>query len=175
MLCQGGVVIGADTSATSVLGKFHLTEQPTHKIEIVDGRTIVACSGSAGLAQRFTAIVKGASVERLFSNQKSPIEIGKTLCRKSLDDFRQTSAPLDFGALVAFRAKDGLNLCELAHGTLQPELKSSKGVSHVSMGSGQMICDPFLGLQRRIFWKDGEPATPQRRSIRYGVDVTACR
>ena len=40
---------------------------------------------------------------------------------------------------------------------LQPELKSSKGVSHVSMGSGQVICDPFLGLQRRIFCKDGEP------------------
>ena len=58
MLCQGGV-IGADTSATSVLGQFNITEQPTHKIEIVDGRTIVACSGSIGLAQRFSSLCDG--------------------------------------------------------------------------------------------------------------------
>ena len=109
------------------------------------------------------------------------IEIGKTLCSRSLDDFRQTSvgAPLNFGALVAFRARDGLSLCELATGTLQPELKSSKGVSYVSMGSGQMISDPFLGLQRRIFWKDGEPPSLSDGvfatvwTLQHAVDVNA--
>ena len=159
VLCRDGVVIGADTSATSVQGQLRTVEQPTHKIEIVAGRTIVAHSGSVGLAQRFTALVQKASDGRLFSNEKSPIEIGKTLCRMSLDDFQQTGVgvPVNFGALVAFSAESRLNLCELEMGTLQPELKSAKGLLYVSMGSGQMICDPFLGLQRRIFWKDGEP------------------
>lgn len=27
----------------------------------------------------------------------------------------------------------------------------------VSMGSGQAITDPFLGLMRRVFWKDSPP------------------
>lgn len=158
MLCRDGVVIGADTSATSVQGQLRTVEQPTHKIQIIAGRTIVAYSGSVGLAQRFTAIVQKASdVDRLFSNKNSPIEIGKTLCKMGLQDFRETSAPPNLGVLIAFQAKDGLNLCELEMGTLQPELKSANGLSYVSMGSGQIICDPFLGLQRRIFWKDGEP------------------
>jgi hypothetical protein len=38
----------------------------------------------------------------------------------------------------------------------QPEFKTDS-IWFVSMGCGQPITDPFLGLMRRVFWKDGLP------------------
>ena len=161
ILCRDGVVIGSDTSATSVDGQTPTIEQPTHKIEIVSNRMIVACSGPLGLAQRFTAIVEKASENKLFAKGKQPLEVGKELCGRALQDFASTglAAPFDFGALIAFPIGSGLNLCEFETIRFQPELKGGGSLWYVAMGSGQAICDPFLGLQRRVFWKDGRPPT----------------
>ena len=164
VLCQDGVAIGSDTSGTSTHGQMPTVEQPTHKIEIVSNRIIVACTGSLGLAQRFTAIVEKASEENLFTKDSQPLEVGKELCRRGLQDFSYTGAvpqgqPLGFGALVSFPTGKALNLCEFETIAFQPELKRGRGLWYVAMGSGQAICDPFLGLQRRVFWKDGKPPT----------------
>ena len=180
MLCQDGVVIGADTSSTSASASgIPTVEQPVHKISIISNRTLVACTGQIGLAQRFVAVVKKASEEGLFSNANTPIGIAKSLFAKGAKDFEETrlGPPLNFGALVAFPADRSLHLCEFATGSLQPELKDKSGLWYVSMGSGQAICDPFLGFQRRVFWRDGKP--PNLRdgvfsamwSLKHAVDV----
>ena len=47
------------------------------------------------------------------------------------------------------------------------------------MGGGQIICDPFLGFQRRVFWKDSKP--PKLKdgvfatvwALQHAVDVNA--
>ena len=127
--CQDGIVIGADTSATSVAGQITTVEQPTHKIEILSDRIIVACTGSAGLAQRFGEIVRKAlEEENLFSDTNTPIEVGKALCMRGLQDFAQTSPggrnnPIGFGALVAFPIGRNLHLCEFEPMFFQPEWK----------------------------------------------------
>ena len=44
-------------------------------------------------------------------------------------------------------------------GNFQPELKTGDSLWYASMGSGQPITDPFLGLMRRVFWRDDLPST----------------
>ncbi len=61
-----------------------------------------------------------------------------------------------YGALVAFPIHDQHYLCELAVQDFQPELKKSK-IWFCSMGSGQMIADPFLALMREVFWPNDPP------------------
>ena len=57
------------------------------------------------------------------------------------------------------------HLVEFEVGTLQPEFKSDEGLWHVSMGSGQPIVDPFLGLMRKAFCATGRPQLPIGRFI----------
>lgn len=156
ILCKDGVVIGADSAATFTAGQTRTIEQATKKIEIVDGRVIVASSGPGGLGQRFAVIVEQAHKEKLFT--KPAIEVGKTLSASAIKDFSSTMAPKgNFGALVAFACQQKPCLVEFGSTDFQPELKTSN-IWYVSMGSGQMIADPFLGLMRQAFWDDGVPS-----------------
>jgi len=85
------------------------------------------------------------------------MDIATDLCSRTMKDFASTRVEHNqFGALVAYPTDKGSQLCEFAIRDLQPELKSSKSW-FVSMGSGQLICDPFLGLLRRVFWKEKPP------------------
>ena len=75
----------------------------------------------------------------------------------TIDDFASTKAKEgQFGALVAFSSQNEFHLCEFAIDDFQPELKTGDRW-FVSMGSGQPIADPFLGLIRRVFFKDSQP------------------
>lgn len=156
--CKDGVVIGADGSATFVHEQHSTIEQPTKKIEIIDNHVIVAGSGYVGHAQRFYDVVR-----RLWRGQefkgKGAIEIGKLLAQSGINDFRQTGIErLDFSALVAYSAKEGMSLCELPSvAGFQPEIKMLEGNWWVAAGSGQPILDPLLAFFRSIFWKEGAP------------------
>ena len=157
LLCEDGVVIGSDSSATFVSsGQQKTIEQPTKKVEVINGRAIIAGSGGVGLCQRFHAIVTQYWNDGR-NKRKTPIEVGKELCTDSINDFKSTFVQkLDFGALLAFSSKGDFHLLEFEHGTFQPELKT-KNLWYVSMGSGQPMCDPFLGLMRKVFWKNSPP------------------
>ncbi len=156
--CKDGVVIGADGSATFVHEQHRTIEQPTKKIEIVDDHVIVAGSGYVGHAQRFYDVVR-----RLWRGQefkgKGAIEVGKLLSQSGINDFQQTGiTQLDFSALVAFSAKDGMSLCELPSAAgFQPEIKMLEGNWWVAAGSGQPILDPLLAFFRSIFWNEEPP------------------
>ena len=156
--CSDGVVVGADSAVTFGIGpQIRTIEQLAQKIDIVGNSVIVAGTGEIGLGQRFTAIVNQAWEEKIFEHL--PITVGRALSKTAIDDFNLTHAKLgNFGALVAFPSKSGTQLCEFALHNFQPELKIPKRVWYVSIGSGQPIVDPFLGLIRRVFWEDEAPS-----------------
>lgn len=154
LLCKDGVVIGSDSAATFSAGQMRTIEQVTQKIDIVGDKVIVAGTGQIGLGQRFTDIVQRAWNEKKIT--RDAIQIAKLLSAQGIEDFTSTQAPREYGCLVAFPVSGKLHLCEFAISDFQPELKTAR-LWYVSMGSGQPICDPFLGLMRQAFWKAGPP------------------
>jgi 20S proteasome alpha/beta subunit len=157
LLCEDGIVIGADSSAT--LGtslNIPTIEQKCKKIHVIENRVIVAGTGSIGLCQRFTHIVgeywKAGGFEKPYQ------EVGRDLSAQGIQNFRSSGAPQgQFGALAAYSTERKLYLCEFAVSDFQPEFKDN-ALWYTSMGSGQLITDPFLGFLREIFWKDKLPS-----------------
>jgi hypothetical protein len=139
-------------------------EQAVQKLFVIEGRYLVAGTGEVGLAQRFNAIVAKAHSDNIFC-KGSHIDAGKELCLRTRQDFGSTGVqPGVFGGLVAYLFHKEVHLCEFALKDLQPEWKEGK-MWFTSMGSGQMITDPFLGLLRKVFFKDTVP------NLREGIFV----
>lgn len=156
VLCQDGVVVGTDSSATFGTSHVRTIEQPYKKIKIIDDHIIITGTGQIGLGQRFNEIVDTYWKKNGFRG-KSEVQACKELCELGMKDFISTNAPKGaYGSLMAFAANGKFNLCEFAVDDFQPELKTDN-IWYVAMGSGQNIGDPFLGLMRRIFWKDTPP------------------
>ena len=155
--CQDGIVIGSDSSATFSHGStFRTIEQKTKKVEIISGKIILAGTGEVGLNQRFAEVLLRFWADKKHEN-KSAIEIGRDLASNGISDFTKTQVKEgQYGALVAFSHKGKLHLCEFSAQNFHPEFKTDK-MWFVSMGSGQPITDPFLGLMRRVFWGDEPP------------------
>ena len=165
--CSDGIVIGADSSAT--FGP-HLNartiEQKVQKVFVVEGKIIIAGTGQVGLGQRFKE-----SVERAFKEKKlggvTGIQVAKQLSSVGQADFAETQVNKgQYGALVAFPVGTTPHLCELSANDFQPEMKTDD-MWFASMGSGQPITDPFLGLMRRVFFKESVP------TLREGIFLTA--
>jgi 20S proteasome alpha/beta subunit len=154
--CKDGIIIGSDSSATFSSGQIRTIEQSTKKIEIIDDKIIIAGTGQIGLGQRFCNQVNQGWRNGHFKSLNG-VGMATKMCQLALEDFRNTYVqPGEYGALVAFHADHSLHLCEFPPNDFQPELKT-ESIWYASMGSGQMIADPFLGLMRKIFWDDGMP------------------
>lgn len=159
ILCKDGIVIGADSAATFAAGQLRTIEQRTQKIRIIDDSVILASTGEIGLGQRFAAILENAWANHHIKGH--PVEIATSLSSNAIHQFGATFAQppnIQFGALAAFPCNKKPYLCEFSIGTFQPELKD-ENLWYVSMGSGQMIADPFLALMRKVFWQDEQPTT----------------
>lgn len=155
--CKDGVVVAADSAVTFGTLGGNTIEQKTQKIEIIGGALILAGTGAVGLAQRFSAQLEGLHATKAYSG-KTPVEAAKQMCTAGVSDFSATSAKTGtFGALVAFRTRKELCLCEFDVRDFQPELKDDR-IWYASMGCGQSLADPFLALIRRVFWKEGMPS-----------------
>jgi hypothetical protein len=63
---------------------------------------------------------------------------------------------LRFGGLMAAAVKDGPFLAEFGTTDFQAEMKTGK-IFFGSMGSGQMLADPFLAFVCRVLWKNEMP------------------
>lgn len=159
ILCQDGVVIGSDSSATFAAGQFRTIEQPAKKTFVISPDVIVAGTGAVGLGQRFAEIVRGVRVNPQNNFLAAdPFVLAKGICANAINDFASTQAPKGtFGALAAFCSGQGFHLVEFGAQDLQPEFKTDD-CWFVSMGSGQPIADPFLGMMRRVFFKGSKPA-----------------
>jgi len=161
ILCKDGVVVGTDSSATLSNGTYRTVEQPMEKIEVIDGHLIVAGTGSIGLGQRFCYLLHKAWQEKHFSNPRndgrSEFDIVKAVSRAFIEDMSHTYLkPGDYGALLAFPFRNKPFLCEFGVKNFQPEFKNEQ-FWYCSMGSAQVILDPFLGFLRDVFWEEGPP------------------
>jgi 20S proteasome alpha/beta subunit len=157
--CQDGIVIGSDSSASFAHTQDVRTiEQRVKKVEVIADQVITAATGPVGLHQRFVEIVRDYWTSKKGSG-KTHLEISKELCAAAYKDFASTQAQRGiYGALVAFPCSKSNRpqLCEFPITDFQPEFKN-ENMWFVSMGSGQLITDPFLGLMRRVFWGNTPP------------------
>jgi len=159
ILCEDGVVVGSDSAATFSAGSIRTIEEHTsEKIKVISDHVMFATTGSVGHSQRFHEVIKRYYEEKGFS--KNPhIESGKKLSASMLKDLSETNAlksPLNFGAIVAFSHDNKPYLLELDADRFQPEFKDNC-IWYVTMGSGQIITDPFIGLMRKVFCQDKLP------------------
>lgn len=167
--CSDGVVIGADSIATSSYGQGRLMQIKTEKLAVVGDRVIIASTGSVGLGQRFVDTVGRAWTEGAF--QTSCVDCARHLARAAIGDFQQTGVPYNpasgwgYGALVAAPHENRPELVEFGTQDFQPEIKSER-LHFVSMGSGQMLAEPFMGFISRVIW--GEQV-PDVRTAMFGV------
>ncbi len=167
--CSDSVVIGTDSAATFGLDSRTPTiSQPfQEKIEIIQDHVIIAGTGSIGLGQRFTAIVKNLWMKNILKN-KTEVEIGEILSHETLKNFSQTginplqpqNGPEVYGALVALPCKRNPALIEFPVVGFQPEIKTDT-LWYASMGSGQPVADPLLGFIRTTFWENDSPPSRQ--------------
>ena len=162
--CTDGVVIGADSVATSSHGPHRLIQIISDdKINIVGGKVIIACSGAVGLSQRFQGIVATAWQQKSF--QKPIAECLRDITRDSVQDFERTGVPryppqqggLGFGALMACPIGGVAELIEFGSLDFQPEIKKDQ-LHFVAIGSGQVLADPFLAFVSRVLWGGKPPA-----------------
>jgi 20S proteasome alpha/beta subunit len=157
VLCSDGVVIGTDSASSFVAGQIFTIKQKVQKAFVFnDGNVIVAGSGQVGMGQRFNDVV-----QKVFTNNKCknkrPLDIARELATEARNDFAGTKAHENqFGALVGFASLKKPQLCEFAQRDFQPELKNPK-MWFVSMGIGQPITDPFLGLIKKAFFQETQP------------------
>src|SRR5438105_559568 len=104
VLCSDGVVIGADSSATSAGSVGPLIEQETKKIDIIEERFVFAGTGEAGLHQRFHYILTENWKRSSFRTQHQ-IPIARDLCKFTIEDSSKTAVKGNqYGALAAFPA-----------------------------------------------------------------------
>jgi len=166
ILCENGIVIGADTSATFGRISRSTIEQPCKKITIINNYVIIAGTGFMGLGQRFVEVIRKQYENKLFQIS-SPIEIARILSREAIKDFQETNTPKGlFGALVAFHCGGRACLVEFDIDNFQPSVMDTN-IWYASMGSGQPIADPFLGLMRRVFCPKSPP------QLATGIFITA--
>jgi hypothetical protein len=165
--CTDGVVIGADSVATSAMGPQPLVQLPSNdKIRIFGGRVIVAATGAVGLSQRLMG-----HVERAIGNKalEKPLhECTGEISARFVGDCNATGVPrhqqvgLQFGALMAAVIQGEPRLIEYGTVDFQGEVKQDQ-LFFVSMGSGQVLADPFLAFVVRVLWKGTIPTVDQAK------------
>jgi 20S proteasome alpha/beta subunit len=159
ILCQDGVVIGADSSATFYQEgqvSVPMIEQPFEKIDIIDNHIILVGTGGIGQGQRFKDIIQKAWNSKKIQGIDA-LTAGRILSADAMKDFAETKAQFGkYGALVAFPCYGKAHLTEFALSDFQPEMKTDK-LWFVSMGSAQHITDTFLAFLREVFWKNTLP------------------
>ena len=140
----------------------------TDKVAIVGDRVIVAGTGAVGHGQRFQAHVKASGDAKLF--QKPCVDVARELSRLGAGDFQHTGLRdhrdghgYGYGALMAAPFEDRAELIEFGIADFQPEIKNTR-LHFVSMGSGQMLAEPFMGFISRVIW-GGQPPTVQAATL----------
>jgi hypothetical protein len=161
--CTDGVVIGADSIATSSAGTTNIMQiESNDKIRIFDGSIILAATGSVGYSQRLHLQIEAAIKGNIFKNYKHD-RLTQHISSKFIGDLQSSLAPnfpqlggIGFGALMAAVIDGDPCLVEFATNNFQPEYKEKKSF-FVSMGSGQPLADPFLAFVSRVLWRDRLP------------------
>jgi hypothetical protein len=161
--CTDGVVIGADSIATSSASMTNIMQiESNDKIRIFDDTIIIAATGAVGYTQRLHLQIETAIKGSIFKNYKHD-RLTQHIANKFIGDLQSSLAPnfpqfggIGFGALMGAIVDDNPCLVEFATNNFQPEYKEKKSF-FVSMGSGQPLADPFLAFVSRVLWHDRLP------------------
>lgn len=156
VLCEDGVVVGSADSGTAGAGGSGSVEEASTTTFVVGRDVILAGAGRGGLAQRFAEVVTAIRSDSRFQNWTG-LGVAKSICTEAIDDFASTRCGEgQFGALLAFPACDGFQLCEFAAKDLQPELKSADRW-FAAMGTGRSAAGPLLAFLERVFFSESRP------------------
>ena len=160
--CNDGIVIGADSVATSSAGPMRVMQVESDEKIAIFGTVMLACSGSMGYAQRLHDHVQMAIKGGVFKQQNYRAVITNISSRfiKDLQSSQAMTSPqngIGFGAAMAFVHADEAHLVEYGTNDFQPETKKDKNF-FASIGSGQLIADPFLAFVNRVLWKGAIPS-----------------
>lgn len=160
--CTDGIVIGSDSIATSSAGPQPLIQFPFDgKIAIFAESIIIATTGSIGFSQRLHHHVAAAIDGGVFKNFDVR-ECCNNISKRFLTDLGNTNAyrhpqhGVGFGALMGCALKNEPCLVEFGTTDFQSEIKKEK-LFFASMGSGQMLADPFLAFVTRVLWRGQMP------------------
>ena len=160
--CTDGVVIGADSIATSSTGAQNVMQiESNDKLRIFGGKVVVGATGAVGYTQRMHYHLDRAITAGGFLASPKH-ERPQLLCKRFLSDLQASLAPshpqvgIRFGALLATEISEEPCLIEYAADTFQPEYKEQK-MFYASIGSGQPLADPFLAFVSRVLWKSTPP------------------
>lgn len=125
--CTDGVVIGADSAATSAAGNTHLLKLASDKIVIVGDRVIVAGTGQIGLGQRFADQVKQAHDAKLF--QQSAVNVAKALAAAGSNVAQLEPAKALMERLLGHLLRMQGNLLNLLQRIFNPNYKTARYIS----------------------------------------------
>lgn len=161
LYCTDGVIIGSDSAATMAAGRqVTIGQQPSVKVDVIDPDVLLATTGSVGLGQRFRHHVQKARGENAWRTNVHEATV--RLATAVRGEFQSTQVPfsnttgLSFGALLGARIGTEHHLVEFETFGLQPERRDEQ-LMFASMGSGQLIADPFLGFIRTTLWEEQQP------------------
>lgn len=185
IVCEDGVVLGADSAETFFASgsSFATIESLTaKKIQIIGSAVLTATTGAVGLGQRFKEVMNDLHARGLLPLKDTrgeppfrdvPVMAqGIHISNATLKNFERTMSVAQqqpdrgwgLGALVALPIMDRAELFEFDPVQFHPERKGDpdehqreRTTRYVSMGSGQVIADPFLAFIRRVFWMTDKP------------------
>jgi len=144
-----------------------------HKIHIFNDVIVMATTGPVGYAQRLYHHIDLAIKGNVFTNFTAR-EVTSNISSRIITDLQGSKAPswpqegLRFGGLMAAAVKDGPLLAEFGTTDFQAELKTGK-IFFGSMGSGQLLADPFLAFVCRVLWDSKMPTVDKGKFGVYWV------
>jgi 20S proteasome alpha/beta subunit len=170
---KDGIVMASDGAAT--LGSMGQSTalQPTRKLSVIKEKLVIGVSGPVGLGQMLKGKAEAMWDAHALSGKK-PHEGMQVLSQ----GFREYILPELQVARVASQTIGNAGLSSAICLTLvavpiggdlclfqfdqqgSPE-ETTEEIPFASIGSGQPIADPFLGLLRRIFWSDHQPTVQE--------------
>lgn len=169
VLCEDGVVLGADSAATMGSGGMPTVRQPVAKIRAISNDALIAVSGPVGLGQRLAG-----ELEQILSESRIPSSMK---AHKATQLLRQSFMPYIAGELEAARIAAPVVGAQVAQASAlsstllaihldgrirlvqfdqqgAPE-EATVDLPFVCLGSGQLLADPFMTFLRGVFWDKG--------------------
>jgi hypothetical protein len=173
ILCQDGIVVGADGAATmGALGQ-STARQSVKKLSLLTSPLpmVIGVSGPMGMSQKITNVFSKINLSGRSGSPPNPVEAMVTIRNQLWTECIQpevkiaveaqklfgniSNSDANCACIAALPVSRQLTLINFnQQGT--PEL-ATKDLPFVAIGSGQYCADPFLAFLRRIFWPDRQP------------------
>jgi 20S proteasome alpha/beta subunit len=183
--CKDGVVLGADGAATyGVMGHQTIRQPIRKKLKSIADSIVVGTSGPIGLGQRLNGTVErlreAGALFRNVQDQRQPpykpfevmtvlrqcfwqdIEMEGNIARAAHQMFGPFAMQNALSFTVVAMMVDSKPCLMQFDQSASPE-EATDDLPFVSLGSGQMIADPFLAIIRRLFWPDRLPTLDEGR------------